>query len=155
MIIDRFNELFRNELKRENNLGYGFGNNPYEGIGNIYVSLNKDRKTFSVEDTYKYLSCYYTAIYEEIDEKVLCLNINAHGLNENYFEYRTKETKEWISIKSIVSGVAPINTNVKRMINILLVRQLPFFIKYSLKEIMFIDYNDKEKAKIFEELQPK
>ena len=155
LTIDRFTELFRNELKRENNLGYGLGNNPYQGIGNIYVSLDTDKKTFLVEDIYKYLSCYYSAIYEEIEGKVLCLNINEHGLNGNYFEYRNKETKEWASIKSIINGNAPANTNVKRMINILCIRELPFFVKYTSREIMFIDYNDEEKAKILEELQSK
>ena len=152
LILNRFNSLFKDELKREANTGLGHGNNPYDGIGNIYVSLNSDRKSFLVEDIYKYLPVFYSGIYEEIDGKMLCLNIKEQGLNKNYFEYRNKETKEWISIKSIVNGNAPINTNVQRMINILFNRQLPFFAKYRSKDILFIDYSDKERKEILEEL---
>ena len=142
-IIERFNDLFKNELVRE--AKPNAPHNPYKGIGYIVVSRLEDG-SFIVKDDHDYLSSYYIGIYGGKDE-ILCLNLKAKGLNTSYFKF-TKESDDYIPIIKIIRGVSTSNQNIIRLINILFMREQPYFENYDRKDIAFNDYSKEEKELI-------
>ena len=148
MIIDKFNDLFRNEFIREYAGGKGYGYNPYKGIGNITVFLNEDKETYTVIDTYNYLTCFYKGINSDINGKKLCLDLKAKGFYCDYFEYRTNEDKNHIFVINVIEGKCPVNQNVRRLISILFTRLQPYLRSYDLKDAMFSEYSELEKEEM-------
>ena len=149
-VIQKYNDLFKNELAREGTSNYAF--NPLKGIGYMEVRLSKNKGQMIVIDKYRYLSAFFEGIYGKFGDRKLALNINVHGFNGDYFKYVDKEDDNYVFIEHIVNGIhGELSPNVKRMINILYMRQQPYCEKFSKKEIMFCDYGEEEREAMIQE----
>lgn len=150
-IILKFNDLFRNELAREGLTNFGI--NPYKGIGYMTLTFDKKEGCFFVDDKYGYMTCFYLGLYKNHGAKKLALNKKAHGFYANYFKYVEKEDENYVFLSSIINEECKLTPNIKRMINILYLRQQPICENFDRKEFMFIDYKDDEREEIIRECQ--
>ena len=149
-VIDKFNDLYKNELAREGTSNYAF--NPLKGIGYMEVKLLKDKKSMIVVDNYRYLSAFLEGIYGSFGKRKLAFNKKLHGFNGEYFKYVEKEDDDYVFVERIANGIyGELSPNIKRMINILFMRQQPFCEKFEKKDVMFWDYDESERKAIIEE----
>lgn len=148
-IISKFNDLFRNELVREGLTNFGI--NPYKGIGYMTLSFDEKDGNFNVNDKYGYMTCFYLGLNKTFNGKKLALNKKIHGFNSNYFNFVEKEDSTYVFLSSIVSGECKMTPNIRRMINILYLRQQPICESYDHKKVMFFDYSDEERKEIMKE----
>lgn len=149
-VIEKFDALYKNELVREANDNPSI--NPYKGIGHISVHPVEGKDYMGVVDNNHYLSTFYNGIYGSFANRRLCFNKNLHGFNGEYFKYLEKEDGDYIFMERIANGSVVNSTpNIKRLINILFMRQQPFYESFSRKDIAFLDYNELERKAILDE----
>ena len=149
-IISKFNELFRNELAREGSTDCGF--NPYKGIGYMTISYNESDGNFVIKDQYGYITCFFLGLYAvRSGGRKLALNQKARGFFANYFKFVEKEDDTYVFVTSIINGKCKLNENVRRMINILYLRQQPICENFNRKKVIFPDYTDEERIEIIKE----
>lgn len=160
VIINKFEELFLNELVREFNDTRQLMSGLYNQIGTITVFINPEKNHFKVIDNYNNLLAYRNGIYNTFNRKMLCINTKLHGLKSSYdcerhyFEFREKEDDEWVSLFSIVNGYSIGNfPNVRRMINVLFSRQYQYLESTNPETFMFMDYSEEEKQQMIEDCE--
>ena len=155
LVINKFEELFKNEIAREVNDGVHSMFNVHKHIGTISVRINPETISYKVYDNYNTLMCIYNGIYGEFDGLKLCLDTKAHGFSSadvRYFKFCEIEDDRFVSIKSIVLGTTKNKSpNARRMISILFSRPFQYSESTNPEQKMLMDYSEEEKAVIFQE----
>lgn len=153
LIIDKFEELMKNEFVRECNEAVHSMFNVYKRFGPISVVINTERGTYSVYDNYNNLMCWHNGIYKEYNGMKLCLDTEAHGFPSvgiRYFKYCKEEDNRYVSLRSIVDGTCNNGSqNVRRLVSILFTRFFQYIESTNPEQKVFLDYTDEEKVEIF------
>ena len=155
VIIEKFEELFKNEIVRECNDYVHSMFNVHKRFGPITLHINTNLMRYIVFDNYNNLMSFYNGIYKEFSGCKLCLDTKGHGFPDGehrYFKYCKEEDDRYVSIRSIVEGTCKNNSqNVRRMISILFTRNFRCIEDTNVEQKLFMDYTDEEKETIFNE----
>lgn len=149
-IVERFTELFRNELVRE--AINDFSVNPYSGIPYMSLTLSEDKTRYFINDQYGFLTQIYEGIFGSIKGRKLCLNIHQKGFSSEYFKYLDKEDDNYVFIEKIIKpGFETITPNIERFINIIFARRQPVFEVFNRRKIQFREYSETERKQILKD----
>lgn len=146
-IIKKFNDLYKNELVREGNSDLDI--NPYKGVGEI--TIHSVGTTFTANDYYGYLACYWRGIYGNIGKKKLGFAMCLRGFDKEYFKFIENEDDDYIFVESVVNGKNIHYPNVRRLINALFMRPQPYFECFDQREFAFWEYSPSERKEMIKE----